>query len=155
MTTSQRTTDHKSRPADLVLHVLVVEDDEVDVMNMRRCVAAAKLPWLVETAGGGDEALSLLRTREARHGRAQRWLVLIDLNLPGMNGFDLLARIAADPVTAGLPVVVMTTSRDDRDVRAAFAARACGYFVKPLVREQFIAIISAIGTYWTLSEHPT
>ena len=138
-----------------MLHVLMVEDDEVDVMNMRRSVAAAKLPWLVETAGDGDEALALLRSREARHGRGQRWLVLIDLNLPGMNGLDLLARIAADPATASLPVVVMTTSRDDRDVRAAFAARACGYFVKPLVREQFIAIITAIGSYWTLSEHPT
>jgi len=137
-----------------MLHVLVVEDDDVDVMNMRRSVAAARLPWHVETAGGGDEALALLRSRNQRHGRGQRWLVLIDLNLPGMNGLDLLARIAADPATAGLPVVVMTTSRDDRDVRAAFAAQACGYFVKPLLREQFIAIITAINTYWSLSEHP-
>ena len=137
-----------------MLHVLLVEDDEVDVMNMRRSVTAARLPWLVETAGGGDEALALLRSRDERHGRGQRWLVLIDLNLPGMNGFDLLTRIAGDPATAGLPVVVMTTSRDDRDVRAAFAGRACGYFVKPLVREQFIAIITAIGAYWSLSEHP-
>lgn len=53
-----------------MLHVLVVEDDEV--MNMRRCKVAAKLPWQVETAGGGDEALALLRTRDTRHGRGQR-----------------------------------------------------------------------------------
>jgi CheY-like chemotaxis protein len=129
------------------LDILLVEDDEVDVLAFRR--AAEGLGWRIRLAPGAEEALIALRTRS---GKAP--LVVLDLNLPGLDGHDFLARLRAEPGGRNVPVIVLTTSRDPRDVAAAWAAHVAGYFAKPLDRSDYRNMVLAIDQYWSRSEAP-
>jgi len=133
------------------LHVLLVEDDAVDVLIVRRAIASAGLPWTLAVAADASAATALLR---ARGGGDHAWLVLLDLSLPGMAGLDCLRAWRADPALADVAVAVMSTSHDPREVRAAFALHVAGYFVKPLDAAAGSALLGAIASYWALSELP-
>jgi CheY-like chemotaxis protein len=129
------------------LDILLVEDDEVDVLAFRR--ASEGLGWRIRVAAGAEEALAALRSRRGRPP-----LVVLDLNLPGIDGHGFLARLRAESGGAAVPVVVLTTSRDPRDVAAAWGAHVAGYFAKPLDRVEYRAMVVAIGHYWSRSESP-
>ncbi len=134
------------------LDLLLVEDDEVDVLAMRRALAACAPPHRLHVASDGQAALAVLRLRPV--AAAARWLVLLDLNLPRMGGLELLAALRADAALASVPVVVLTTSGDGGDIRAAFRHQVAGFFRKPLDPAQAAATMSTITAYWTLSELP-
>ena len=99
------------------LNVLLVEDDEIDVENVRRAFRKHNITHPLWVAGNGIEALQMLRTGVVS---APRRLILLDLNLPRMNGLEFLRALRKDPTLAGLPVVVLTTSNDERDKVEAY-----------------------------------
>src|SRR5678816_3002404 len=98
--------------SDRVLNILLVEDDEVDVMNVRRAFERNNVSNPLFVAGNGLEALEVLRGNEMPK---ERRLVLLDLNMPKMNGIEFLQALRADPELSSAPVVVLTTSNDDQD----------------------------------------
>jgi CheY-like chemotaxis protein len=136
-----------SRP----VNILLVEDDEVDVMNVRRAFARNKITNPLFVAGDGVEALEKLRGGEIPRTRR---IVLLDLNMPRMNGIEFLKELRQDPELASTPVVVLTTSNDDRDKVAAYDLNVAGYLLKPVTFAEFAELMAALNNYWTLVEIP-
>jgi CheY-like chemotaxis protein len=134
-----------------LLNILLVEDDEVDVMNVRRAFQANDIINPLFVAGNGVEALEKLRGGEIP---AERRLILLDLNMPRMNGIEFLAELRHDPGLAPTPVVVLTTSNNDRDRVQAYDFNVAGYLLKPVTFSDFAELMTALDKYWTLVELP-
>ncbi|HEU5463200.1 MAG TPA: response regulator [Candidatus Binatia bacterium] len=133
------------------LNILLVEDDEVDVMNVKRAFDKNHITNPVFVAGNGLEALEKLRSGEIPQGRR---IVLLDLNMPKMNGIEFLRELRKDPALAPTPVVVLTTSNNDRDKIDAFNFNVAGYLVKPVTFAEFSELMVTLNKYWTLVELP-
>lgn len=133
------------------LKILLVEDDEVDVMNVKRAFDKARIHNPVEVAKDGVHALSLLKDPSFSK---ERLLILLDINMPRMNGIELLREIRKDPELHSLPVVVLTTSDDERDKVDAFDLNVAGYLLKPVTFPKFVDILDVLNRYWTLVEWP-
>lgn len=133
------------------LNILLVEDDEVDVMNVKRAFDKNHITNPLYVAGNGLEALEKLRSGEIPQGRR---LVLLDLNMPKMNGIEFLRELRKDPALAPTPVVVLTTSNNDRDKIDAFNFNVAGYLVKPVTFAEFSELMVTLNKYWTLVELP-
>jgi CheY-like chemotaxis protein len=136
---------------DRVLHILLVEDDEVDVMNVKRAFEKNNILNPLYVASNGLEALSMLR--EGKVPQARR-LVLLDLNMPGMGGIEFLRELRADPKLRLTPVVVLTTSGDEKDRIDAYDFHVAGYLRKPVEFPNFMELTAALNKYWTLVEMP-
>ncbi len=137
--------------ADKMLNILLVEDDEVDVMNVRRAFEKAHVSNPLYVAGNGLEALDMLRGTTIPR---ERRLVLLDLNMPKMNGIEFLEALRADPVLASTSVVVLTTSNDDQDKIDAYNLNVAGYLLKPVTFSNFCERMATLDKYWTLVEMP-
>jgi CheY-like chemotaxis protein len=133
------------------LNILLVEDDEVDVMNVKRAFDKNHITNPLFVAGNGLEALEKLRSDEVPQGRR---IVLLDLNMPKMNGIEFLRELRNDPALAPTPVVVLTTSNNDRDKIDAFNLNVAGYLVKPVTFAEFSELMVTLNKYWTLVEMP-
>ncbi len=133
------------------LNILLVEDDEVDVMNVKRAFERAHIANPLFVAGDGLEALEKLRSGEVP---AYRRLVLLDLNMPRMNGIEFLRELRKDPDLSSIPVVVLTTSTLDRDRIDAYKLNIAGYLVKPVTFASFCELVVTLNKYWTLVELP-
>jgi len=134
-----------------LLNILLVEDDEVDVMNVKRAFQKAHITNPLFVAGNGLEALEMLRGGEMPK---QRRLVLLDLNMPRMNGIEFLRELRKDPELSATPVVVLTTSTMDRDKFDAYNLNIAGYLVKPVTFGDFVELMSTLNKYWALVELP-
>ena len=132
-------------------NILLVEDDEVDVMNVRRAFRKNNITNPFWIAGNGLEALEMLRGDAIP---ADRRLVLLDLNMPKMNGIEFLRELRADPELAATPVVVLTTSDDERDRVEAYNLNVAGYILKPVTFVNFVEAMATLNRYWTLVEMP-
>jgi CheY-like chemotaxis protein len=137
--------------AHRVLNILLVEDDEVDVMNVRRAFQKNHIANPLYVAGDGIEALDMLR---AGRVPGERRLVLLDLNMPRMNGIEFLRALRADPALHATPVVVLTTSNEERDKIDAYGLNVAGYLLKPVTFANFCETMAALNKYWTLVEMP-
>lgn len=137
--------------SEQLLNILLVEDDEVDVMNVKRAFTKGHIMNPLFVAGNGLEALEKLRGGEIPMGRR---LILLDLNMPRMNGIEFLRELRKDPELAATPVVVLTTSNDDRDKVEAYNLNVAGYLVKPVTFANFCEVMLALNKYWTLVEMP-
>jgi CheY-like chemotaxis protein len=133
------------------LNILLVEDDDVDVMNVKRAFDKNHITNPLFVAGNGLEALDKLRSGEVPQGRR---IVLLDLNMPKMNGIEFLRELRNDPALAPTPVVVLTTSNNDRDKIDAFNLNVAGYLVKPVTFAEFSELMVTLNKYWTLVEMP-
>jgi CheY-like chemotaxis protein len=133
------------------LNILLVEDDEVDVMNVQRAFAMNHITNPLFVAGNGVEALAKLRRGEIPK---RRRIILLDLNLPRMNGIEFLRELRKDPELSATPVVVLTTSNDDRDKVDAYNLNVAGYLLKPVTFANFSETMAALNKYWTLVELP-
>ena len=133
------------------LTILLVEDDEVDVMTVQRAFVKARIATPVFVAENGIEALRLLRTDGIPPSRR---LVLLDLNMPKMNGIEFLREVRKDPALASLTVIVLTTSNEDRDRVEAFQLNVAGYLLKPVTFHDFADVMATLNKYWTLMEMP-
>ena len=136
---------------DRTLNLILVEDDDVDVMNVRRALARAHVANPLWVAGNGEEALQLLRNDRVP---PERRLVLLDLNMPRMTGIEFLRALRADPRLRSTPVVVLTTSDDERDKLQAYDLNVAGYLLKPVTFARFVEVMTALNKYWTLVEMP-
>jgi CheY-like chemotaxis protein len=137
--------------ADRSLNILLVEDDAVDVMNVRRAFEKNGIASQLHVAANGLEALQMLRGGQVP---GERRLVLLDLNMPRMNGIEFLRHVRSDPQLNLIPVVVLTTSADERDKISAFNLNVAGYLVKPVTFGAFAELMATLNKYWTLVEFP-
>lgn len=136
---------------DRIVNILLVEDDDVDVMNVRRAFSKNNIANPLYVAANGAEALDALRGGRVP---STRRIVLLDLNMPRMNGIEFLKELRADPELAPTPVVVLTTSNDERDRVEAYNLNVAGYLVKPVTFANFVELMAALNRYWTLVELP-
>jgi two-component system, response regulator len=138
--------------------ILLVEDNPDDVDLTLRALRKEGMTAEVAVVSDGPEALDYLLCRgryEGRDPERRPAVVLLDLKLPGLHGLDVLARLRADRRTSLLPVVVLTSSREESDVSASYALGANSYICKPVDFDRFRESIRQIGTYWlTLNEAP-
>jgi len=134
---------------DKVLNVVLVEDDEVDVMNVRRAFKKNNITNPLFVAANGLEALALMRDPATP---TKNRIVLLDLNMPKMNGIEFLRALRADPQMSHTPVVVLTTSNEDKDRVEAFQLNVAGYLLKPVTFTSFVEVMAALNKYWTLVE---
>jgi CheY-like chemotaxis protein len=132
------------------LHILLVDDDEVDVMNVQRAFEKSRITNPVHVAKNGLDALQLLRDGTV----GPRRLVLLDLNMPRMNGIEFLREVRADEQLRSTSVVVLTTSNEERDKIEAYELNVAGYLVKPLTFVKFVDVVATLNKYWTLVEMP-
>ncbi len=128
--------------------ILLVEDSPEDFETAERAFRKSGLKNPIIRCADGDEALELL-FRRGRFADAPRpGVVLLDLNLPGTDGREVLAEIKADPQLKHIPVIVLTTSSDDRDVQACYKAGASSYIQKPVDLDGFMRAIERLNDYW-------
>jgi len=130
--------------------ILLVEDDRIDAMTVQRALKDIKVANQVIVRENGEEALEYLRD-EANFKPA---IILLDLNMPKMNGIEFLEVAKTDDSIKKIPVIVLTTSHGEWDRIQSFDLGAAGYMVKPVDYTQFVEVIRVIDLYWTLSELP-
>lgn len=130
-------------------HLLLVEDDDLDVMNVHRALGQATEIASITVCRDGVEALRLLRAGELA---LERLVIIADLQMPRMSGLEFLGELRADPQLRRNPVVVLTMSDDPVDRGAAFALGAAGYFVKPAAPGRLRQIMDALRSYWSAAE---
>ncbi len=136
---------HKSRP------LLLVEDDQVDARAVKRALEDLAMADSMVHLSNGEEALEYLR----RGVNELPCLILLDLNMPKMNGIEFLKEMKKDPALRRIPIVVLTTSREDHDVMGTFEHSVAGYMVKPIDYQTFIKTVHTITDYWALSVLPS
>jgi CheY-like chemotaxis protein len=130
------------------IEILLVEDNPGDVRLTRESLHDARVNNNMIVAGDGLEALACLR-REGQYADSTRPdLILLDLNLPRMNGFEVLDAIKEDPDLKRIPVVVLTTSQAEQDIIQSYNLYANAYVTKPVDLEQFIKVIKSIEGFW-------
>lgn len=137
--------------------ILLVEDNPDDVELTRIAFAEAGIDGRLAVVRDGAEALDYLFARGAHAGRdpeALPAIVLLDLNLPKLDGREVLQGIRSDPRTRKLPVVVLTTSDEPFDVEASYALGVNSYIRKPVDFDQFVAVVKQIGLYWLVLNQP-
>ncbi|HWL38447.1 MAG TPA: response regulator [Frankiaceae bacterium] len=130
------------------VQILLVEDSPGDVNLTREALRGAKIANELNVVGDGEAALAYLR-QEGEHADSPRpHLVLLDLNLPRMDGRDVLAAMKADPLLKSIPVVVLTTSSAEVDVLKAYELHANSYVTKPVSFDEFITALRALEGFW-------
>ena len=131
--------------------ILLVEDDTVDVMTVKRALKDLQIPSELVPAGDGEEALAYLRDDR----NAKPCVILLDLNMPKMNGTEFMRIAKADEALRKIPIIVLTTSNSDQDISRSFELGAAGYMVKSVDYKKFMELIKTIAQYWTLSKLPS
>lgn len=130
--------------------ILLVEDDRVDAMTVKRALKTIRVTNPVVTVGNGEEGVAWLRDEQ----NDLPCIILLDLNMPRMNGIEFLDAIKHDERLRTIPVVVLTTSKDELDRTKSFGLGVAGYMVKPVDYLKFVEVMRTIDLYWTLSEMP-
>lgn len=131
------------------LHVLIVEDEPGDAHLMQLALRKGGFAIEMDVVGDGVEALQFLRRQGERFSAAPRPdLILIDLKMPGQSGLGFLAEVKQDEQLRAIPVVIVTTSMLEDDVRTAYRLGAAGYVPKSTDLNEFMAAINTLGQYW-------
>lgn len=129
--------------------ILLVEDEPADAHLVRSALKESKVFCNLHHVVDGIEALAFLRCEGERYRTAPRPdMILLDLNMPRMNGREFLAQIKLDEAFKAIPVVVLTTSDVERDIVASYHLGAAGYITKPVDMDQFVDAIRQLGNYW-------
>ncbi|MFV9503729.1 MAG: response regulator [Oscillochloridaceae bacterium umkhey_bin13] len=136
----------------MIRPIVLVEDNPMDLDLTRRAFTRRRLANPLIVARDGEEAVKLFTT----------WLptdptpavILLDLKLPRLDGFEVLRRLRADPQLGTTPVVILTTSKEDQDVQTAYKLGANSYIVKPVDFDKFMAVVDQIDLYWLVLNEP-
>lgn len=130
------------------IEILLVEDNAGDIELTREAFQDTKMPTRLHVARDGEEALEFLY-RRGRHEHAVRPdLVLLDLNMPGMDGKEVLATIKNDDGLKEIPVIILTSSEAQMDIAKSYALHANAYIVKPVSLRQFMQVVEAVEMFW-------
>ncbi len=130
--------------------ILLVEDDQVDTMTVKRALKEIHVTNPLIHLENGEEAVHYLRDAE----REKPCIILLDLNMPIMNGIEFLQVVKHDDYLRRIPVVVLTTSEEQQDKVNSFNLGVAGYMAKPVDYRQFVEVMRSIDAYWTISEMP-
>jgi len=130
--------------------ILLVEDDNVDATTVRRALKDLNVPNGIIHQLDGEDALEYLRSSDNK----KPCVILLDLNMPRMNGIDFLKIIKNDDELKQIPVIVMTASKDERDKMDSFEFSVAGYIIKSSDYKKFMESLKILNLYWTLSELP-
>ncbi|MBI1910962.1 MAG: response regulator [Deltaproteobacteria bacterium] len=138
------------------VEILMVEDNPADVRLTEEAFKDAKVLNNMSVVGDGVEAMAFLR-REGKYANAAKPdLILLDLNLPKKDGREVLAEIKNDPELKRIPVVILTTSEDEKDILKAYDLHVNAYVRKPVDLDQFMKVVEAVEDFWlTVVKLPT
>lgn len=139
-------------PETKPVSILLVDDDDIDVMGVERALQKLKIINPITRARDGQEALALLRHHTAV---SRPYLILLDINMPIMNGFEFLTALRQDPALRGSVVFVLTTSQSEHDIVAAYDKNVAGYIVKKQFGDGFMRLAEMLDRYWRAVELPT
>jgi CheY-like chemotaxis protein len=132
--------------------ILLIEDNPMDEDLTRRAFIRRKVINPLEVARDGEEALEYLKRWEA--GAPLPVVILLDINLPKVNGLEVLSRYKASPTAFKVPIIVLTSSAEDRDIQTAYQLGANSYIVKPVDFEKFLEVAGQIDLYWNVINMP-
>ena len=136
------------------VNLLLVDDDEVDVQGMKRAFAKSRIANPMTVARDGIEALEILRGEAGRQKLPKPHLILLDLNMPRMNGIEFLEVIRADDDLKSAVVFMVTTSKAEEDKARAYGHNVAGYIVKQDPANTFLQAVSMLEHYWKVVEFP-
>jgi len=136
--------------------ILLVEDSEADIELTLAALAGHRLANEVVVARDGSEALDYLLRQGAFAGRpgGNPAVVLLDLKMPKVDGLQVLARVKSDPALRSVPVVMLTSSREERDLVESYRLGVNAYVVKPVDFNQFVGAIEKVGMFWAVINQP-
>lgn len=133
-----------------LIDILVVEDNDDDVVLIQAAFSEGKVVNRLIFVRDGEEAMTYLRKQGAYVATPMPGIVLLDINMPKKNGFEVLADIKTDPRLRALPVVMLTVSDREEDIARSYEQGACSYIRKPVSLTRFIAIVKEFELYWSL-----
>jgi CheY-like chemotaxis protein len=136
------------------VHLLLVDDDEVDIQGLKRAFAKSRIANPITVAHDGIEALEFLRGENGRTKLPKPHLILLDLNMPRMNGLEFLEAIRADEELKPSIVFMITTSKADEDRARAYKHNVAGYIVKQDPANTFMQAVALLEHYWKIVEFP-
>lgn len=129
------------------LKVLLIEDDTIEVMKLKRAIKKLELEHELIEAKNGEEALTLLKNDQVLPD-----VIFLDLNMPKINGLEFLKILKEDDILKYIPTIILTTSNNRKDVLACYQTGVAGYIIKPLKYEDYIKKISVALEYWSMNE---
>ena len=129
------------------LKILLIEDDVIEVMKFNRTIGFLKLSHKVIEANNGEDALKILENKNNRPD-----IILVDLNMPKINGIEFLNILKSDNVLRYIPAIVLTTSSNMKDLRECYEVGIAGYLLKPLKYEDYVSRIEKLLAYWSINE---
>jgi len=130
--------------------LLMIEDDDIDATALKRALHKLKLLNPIYRAHDGLEAIEILRAG----GIPSPYIILLDLNMPRMNGLEFLEELRSDPALTQSIVFVLTTSKSDEDILAAYREHVAGYLLKQRMDNDFLQVVSLLNHYWRIVEMP-
>jgi CheY-like chemotaxis protein len=140
--------------SEKVINILMVEDDEIDIMNVRRAFKKNNVTNPLHITNNGIEALDYLKEINETAPLKMPKIILLDLNMPKMGGIEFLRELRKMEHLKTISVFVMTTSNEDNDKVEAYNLNVAGYILKPLSMDQFMDVVSTLNSYWKLCEFP-
>lgn len=129
------------------LSILLIEDDLIEVMKLKRTISSLKLNHTIIEANNGEVALEILNKKDALPD-----IILLDLNMPKINGIEFLSILKADDVLKYLPTIVLTTSNNYKDVLECYRIGIAGYVIKPLKYDDYVSKMGKLLDYWSMNE---
>lgn len=133
-----------------IVNILMVEDDDIDVEALKRLFSKNGIKNPIYHAANGVEALEIMRGENNKDKLPKPYIVLLDINMPMMNGIELLKEVRSDQELKDSVIFILTTSPRDEDINTTYKLNIAGYFLKQDVKE----LISLLSLYWTLNEFP-
>ena len=129
------------------LEILLIDDDLIEIMKLNRAISSLNLEHIIIEANNGEEALNILQKKENLPD-----IILLDLNMPKINGIDFLKILKSDNRLKYLPTIILTTSNNNKDLLECFKIGVSGYILKPLKYEEYVSKIEKIFAYWSINE---
>jgi CheY-like chemotaxis protein len=137
----------KSSPMVEKLNILLIEDDLIEVMKFNRTTSLLNLNHKVIEANNGEDALHLLENKDKLPH-----IILLDLNMPKINGIEFLTILKADPILRHIPTIILSTSNNKKDLLSCYNLGIAGYVLKPLKYEDYVKKIEKLLSYWSINQ---
>lgn len=139
--------NNKSLDMKNKLNILLIEDDMIEIMKLNRTISSLKLNHNIVEANNGEEALKILEKKDNLPD-----IILLDLNMPKINGIEFLSILKNDEVLKYIPTIVLTTSNNQKDLLECYKIGIAGYVIKPLKYEDYVSKIERVLNYWSVNE---
>ncbi len=139
--------NYKSLDMKNKLNILLIEDDMIEIMKLNRTISSLKLNHNIVEANNGEEALKILEKKDNLPD-----IILLDLNMPKINGIEFLSILKNDEVLKYIPTIILTTSNNQKDLLECYKIGIAGYVIKPLKYEDYVSKIERVLNYWSVNE---